>query len=139
MDTPKTRRREGRHDQPRKSDSRKIIGRLTYNPLKHKQKFTRGLREKLQKKPINQETNIIPSTKIKFGSFNVNGGLQILWLFLALLGKRKLLSHSAQTSGYSDAKSGFFLSISITSFSMALIKSSIFLRVILLGGFPSIS
>ena len=89
MDTPKTRRREGRHDQPRKSDSRKIIGRLTYNPLKHKQKFTRGLREKLQKKPINQETNIIPSTKIKFGSFNVNGlDVEGAWAVEQLL-KRK--------------------------------------------------
>ena len=65
------------------------MGRLTYNPLKHKQKFVRGLREKLQKKPINPKTTIIPSTKIKFGSFNVNGlDVEGAWAVEQLL-KRK--------------------------------------------------
>ena len=73
MDTSQSRRRNTWYANQRKSDSRKIVGRLTYNPLKHKQKNTKKLREKLQKKPLSDNKPIIPSPKLKFGAINVNG------------------------------------------------------------------
>ena len=89
MDTSKSRRRNNWYSQHRKTDSRKIVGRLTYNPLKHKQKVTKELREKLQKKPTNTKNPVVPSPRLKFGSFNVNGlDVEGAWAIEQLL-KRK--------------------------------------------------
>ena len=49
----------------------KIVDRLTYNPLKHKKTATKTIRAKLQL--MTEKNKTIPSPKIKFGSFNVNG------------------------------------------------------------------
>ena len=63
-----------------KTDSKKIIDRLTYNPGKHKQKQTRALRQKLQQKTTPPPKTTTPPQVIKFGSFNVNGlDLEAAW------------------------------------------------------------
>ena len=76
----------------RKTKSKKIVDRLTYNPLKHKQ----TLRANLQKEKMTEMKPIIPSPKIKFGSFNVNGlDLEAAWAVEQLLTKRGFdVSHS---------------------------------------------
>ena len=75
MDTPPKKVRGSCHrNTQRKTASKKIVDKLTYNPLKHKQKVTRALRQKPQKKNIPPEKQASPPPPtIKFGSFNVNG------------------------------------------------------------------
>ena len=54
--------------------TRKIIGRLTYSPEKHKQKFTKTLRDRLASRLHVQDPKppeIVP--EMVFGSMNVNG------------------------------------------------------------------
>jgi hypothetical protein len=71
---PKSKRVNHNYYTQRKTASKKIVDKLTNNPLKHKQKVTRALRQKLQKKNIPPEKQASPpSPTIKFGSFNVNG------------------------------------------------------------------
>ena len=66
-------RRSGLHSRT-KANTRKIIGRLTYSPEKHRQKVTRGLRSKLLAKAPVDKPRDPPSTSIlTFGSLNVNG------------------------------------------------------------------
>ena len=72
-----------------KTDSKKIIDRLTYNPGKHKQKQTRALRQKLQQKTTPPPKTTTPPQVIKFGSFNVNGlDLEAAWAVEQLLKQR---------------------------------------------------
>jgi hypothetical protein len=72
-----------------KTDSRKIVNKLTYNPAKHKQKWTKKSRLLLQQKVIPTHRTVTPSTTIKFGSFNVNGlDLEAAWAVEELLKKR---------------------------------------------------
>ena len=84
MDTSKPkqekRRQQNVYHRQTKTDSKKIIDRLTYNPGKHKQKQTRALRQKLQQKTIPPVKTTTPPQVIKFGSFNVNGlDLEAAW------------------------------------------------------------
>ena len=73
----------------KKSQTSKLVDRLTYNPTKHKQKFTRELREKLQKKSISTPKDKECSTTLKFGSHNINGlDLEASWAVNELLRTR---------------------------------------------------
>ena len=75
--------------QKMKTKSKKIVDRLTYNPLKHKHSVTKTLQANLQKKKITEMKQIIPSPKIKFSSFNVNGlDIEAAWAVEQLLTKR---------------------------------------------------
>ena len=58
----------------RRVNSRKIVGRLTYSPEKHKQKFTKTQRACLANRPPDKPSKA-PNNKpaITFGSLNVNG------------------------------------------------------------------
>ena len=61
----------------------------TFNPMKHKQKEKRNLRQELQKKSIPTQIPKTPSTSLKFGSFNINGlDLETSWAAGELLEKR---------------------------------------------------
>ena len=63
-----------RPDLRAKANTRKIIGRLTYSPVKHKNKFTEALRRKLRDKDPVVKPPAPPSKSIlTFGSLNVNG------------------------------------------------------------------
>ena len=67
-------RKHQHHAKQRKANTRKIVGKITYNPIKHKQQKVRALRRKLQEKPINSDPPApAPPKELKFGSFNVNG------------------------------------------------------------------
>ena len=63
---------------PRRSNVRfrtnKIIGRLTYTPDKHKQKFRKSTRKDLASRPPEKAAKA-PKTDpiLNFGSLNVNG------------------------------------------------------------------
>ena len=73
----------------KKPQTNKIIDRITFNPETHKQKVTRNLRQKLQRKTILQQVSALPSTSLKFGSFNINGlDLETNWAVEELLKKR---------------------------------------------------
>ena len=63
-----------------KAKTNKLVDRLTYIPSKHKQKFTRELRNRLQKKSIiPPKSKECPNT-LKFGSHNINGlDLEASW------------------------------------------------------------
>ena len=74
----------------KKPQTTKIIDRITYNPETHKQKVTRTLRQKLQKKKIIHPNHNLPPTTLKFGSFNINGlDLETCWAVEELLKKRE--------------------------------------------------
>ena len=77
--------------------TRKIIGRLTYSPEKHKQSFTNSLRMKLAARLPGQEPKP-PETvpEMIFGSMNVNGlDQEAHWAISQLLVQHSLdLSHS---------------------------------------------
>jgi hypothetical protein len=69
-----------------KTNSRKIVNKLTYNPAKHKQKRTKEARLLLQQRVIPNPKPVLPTTTIKFGSFNVNGlDLEAAWAVGELL------------------------------------------------------
>ena len=78
------------HAKRRKADSRKIVGRITYNPAQHKQKKVRALREKLRERDVPEGLPATsPAETIKFGSFNVNGlDLEAAWAVEKLLKDR---------------------------------------------------
>ena len=65
-----------RHKRAARIRTQKIIDRLLYEPQKHKQKFTKALRQKIQ---VTGNGNVAatPSTSqteaLKFGSINING------------------------------------------------------------------
>jgi hypothetical protein len=55
-------------------NSRNIVGRLTYSPEKHKQRFTKTQRTMLATRPPDKPPKAPPNnTLITFGSMNVNG------------------------------------------------------------------
>ena len=70
----------------------KIIGRLTYSPEKHKQKFSKAQRLKLASRPPDKIPSHSPTThSITFGSLNVNGlNLEAHWAVTELLKSRNL-------------------------------------------------
>ena len=72
-----------------KAKTNKLVDRLTYIPSKHKQKFTRELRNRLQKKSIiPPKSKECPNT-LKFGSHNINGlDLEASWAVNELLKTR---------------------------------------------------
>ena len=73
----------------KKPQTNKIIDRITYNPETHKQKVTKNLRQRLQRKKILQPNQALPPTSLKFGSFNINGlDLETCWAVEELLKKR---------------------------------------------------
>ena len=91
MDPPPKRDRSSQKQYlKRKTPSKKIVDKLTYNPLKHKQKVTKTLRQKLQKKNIPPEKPTPhPSPTLKFGSFNINGlDTEAAWAIEELLKHR---------------------------------------------------
>ena len=59
----------------KKARTNKILDRLTYNPPKHKNKFTRSLRDKLEKRRVARPTNkdITQTEVLKIASMNVDG------------------------------------------------------------------
>ena len=72
-----------------KTQTNKILDRITFNPGKHKQKVTKSLRQKLQQKTIPVPKTPQPITTLKFGSFNVNGlDLEASWAVEQILKKR---------------------------------------------------
>ena len=73
----------------KKVQTNKLVDRLTYSPEKHKQKYTRELRKKLQQK-ASQVTKTKPVSKtLKFGSHNINGlDLESSWAVSELLKTR---------------------------------------------------
>ena len=69
-----------------KPDTRKIVGRITYNPKKHKDRKTRELRQQLQKKTLQRNVAREPSASLKFGSLNINGlDIEASWAVEQLL------------------------------------------------------
>ena len=90
MDPPKSGWRSKQKFYKRKATTKKIVNRITYDPQKHKQRKTKELREKLQKRTLSSPP--IPSTtpsKLKFGSINVNGlDVETAWAVEELLKKR---------------------------------------------------
>ena len=75
-----------------KTNTRKIIGRLTYSPEKHKMKFTKGLRNKLLAKATVDKPRDPPSTSLlTFGSLNVNGlDTEAHWAVSELVEKHRI-------------------------------------------------
>ena len=77
------------HIRTHKTNSRKIVTKLTYDPAKHKQKVTRKARLLLQQKATPTTKTAPPPCTMKFGSFNVNGlDLEAAWAVGELLKKR---------------------------------------------------
>ena len=72
--------------------SRKIVGRLTYSPEKHKQRFTKSQRTKLATRPPDNPPKAPPNnTLITFGSMNVNGlDQEAHWAVTELIKTHKL-------------------------------------------------
>ena len=70
----------------------KIIGRLTYTPEKHKQKFIKAQRTKLASRPPAKPLNPSPTTpSLTFGSLNVNGlDMEAHWAVTELLKSHNL-------------------------------------------------
>ena len=72
----------------KKLQTNKILDRITFNPEVHKQKVTRNLRQKLQKKKLPHQNPTLPPSTLKFGSFNINGlDLEACWAVEELLKK----------------------------------------------------
>ena len=66
--------RNRRPDIRAKTTTRKRIGRLTYSPVKNKQKHKQSLRKQLlARDPIVEPQILPPSPLLTFGSLNVNG------------------------------------------------------------------
>lgn len=90
MSASKPSRKNNYNVQQRKAETRKIVGRITYNPAKHKNQKLRALRRKLQEKtvPIPPQAPD-PPKELKFGSFNVNGlNLEAAWAVEKLVTER---------------------------------------------------
>ena len=71
----------------------KIIDRILYKPKEHKQKVFRNLRQELKEKRIKlNNTSSPPHVALKFGSFNVQGMLDLETSYaIEVLLKRKNL------------------------------------------------
>ena len=89
MEDNKHFRRDKTRFHKRKNAGNRIVDRLTYNPARHKQRKTKELRQKLQKKSLPSPKPVKPSSKMKFGSFNVNGlSVDASWAVQQLLKDR---------------------------------------------------
>ena len=80
----------------KRANTNKIMDRLTYSPNKHKQKYTRNLRGKLQSKPVVLVTPTPASSSIRFGSMNINGlDMEANWAIEELIAKKRfdVISH----------------------------------------------
>ena len=53
--------------------TKKIIDRISYEPKKHKQKFTKSLRAQLASKRVSNNPSKEDNEMMRFGSINVNG------------------------------------------------------------------
>ena len=74
----------------KRANTNKIPDRVTYSPNKHKQKYTRKLRDKLQSKPTVDVTSTPSSSSIRFGSMNINGlDMEANWAVEQLIAKKK--------------------------------------------------
>ena len=82
----------GQADLRKRAETRKIIGRLTYSPEKHKQKFMKSKRHKLASRPSAKvSVPSLPKTTLNFGSLNVNGlDQEAHWAVTELLEEHKL-------------------------------------------------
>ena len=79
----KSRSRKANHNYKRSKNKKlmkglqtnKIVDRILYNPVKHKQKWTRKRRKELMSRPpmTRPATNERETFTLKVGSFNVNG------------------------------------------------------------------
>ena len=73
-----------------KANTKKIVGRLTYSPQKHKQQFTKRLRKTLKAKTSIPTPAAAPPITIEFGSININGlDLEAGWAIEQFLTKKK--------------------------------------------------
>ena len=75
----------------KKTNTNKIVGRLTYSPQKHKQQYTRRLRKDLQSKTPTPSAPATPPVTIKFGSININGlDMEAGWAVEQIIAKKNL-------------------------------------------------
>ena len=76
----------------KKANTRKIVGRLTYSPAKHKQKFLKTQRDKLASRAPAKAAPPQPQEAFKiFGSLNINGlDEEAHWAVTELLEKHSL-------------------------------------------------
>ena len=80
-----TKRRNGKKVKVR-IRTNKIMDRITYNPIKHKNKARLQLRKNLQQKSLKTQPPSAPPTTLSFGSLNVNGlDLEAAWAVQQLL------------------------------------------------------
>ena len=72
--------------------TRRIIGRITYEPEKHKQKFVKSLRRDLASRPLAKPTKSSnQSTSLTFGNMNVNGlGQESHWAVSQLINTHQI-------------------------------------------------
>ena len=75
-----------------KTNTNKIIDRIVYNPVKHKQKYVKKLRNTLhQRKTPSTPARLAPSTQILVGAINLNDlDLETGWAVGQLLTKYNL-------------------------------------------------
>ena len=74
-----------------KTKSRNIISKLTYDPMKHKQKHTRKLREDLAKRSLSPPRPQTPITTLTIGAININGlDLEATWAIPQLINNHHL-------------------------------------------------
>ena len=83
---------ETKKKKSRRPNTNKIIDRIVYNPIKHKQKFVKKLRNTLnQRKTPSTPAQPAPSTQIIVGAINLNGlDLETGWAVGQLLTKYNL-------------------------------------------------
>ena len=82
----------GQAELRKRADTRKIIGRLTYSPEKHKQKSMKSMRHKLASRPSEKvSVPSLPKSTLNFGSLNVNGlDQEAHWAVTELLEEHEL-------------------------------------------------
>ena len=76
----------------KKTETRKIIGRITYSPKKHKHKCLKSMRQKLDSRPSKiAEKPPMPNETLTFGSININGlDQEAHWAVTEILKNKKL-------------------------------------------------
>ena len=82
----------GQAELRKRADTRKIIGRLTYSPEKHKQKLIKSRRQKLASRCSEKASEpSLPKSTLTFGSLNVNGlDQEAHWAVTELLEEHEL-------------------------------------------------
>ena len=78
MEPPKRKSRSTMSTKLTKTNSKKIVDKITYNPIKHKQSATRTLRAKLHQKKIPKTIPVSTSPQLKFGSLKSNYTIYLL-------------------------------------------------------------